>query len=104
MTATITDAPHWIETHIERATSDVASDGRARWWLDGTLIRTDDHIDNYDVFGNITDVRIGAVMGIDAGTSGTFYLDEFRANNDGNRIGPVGLSARLDHHYRTRRL
>ena len=103
-TCTITDAPHHVEVHIERASSDVAADGRVRWWVDGVLVSTDADVDNYDTFGSITDFRLGAVSGIDVTTFGTFYLDEFRANDDGKRIGPVGLSARIDHHYRTRRV
>jgi hypothetical protein len=85
----ITDAEHYVEFHIERASSDVASDGRQRLWVDGEIIHTEDDVDNYDKFGSITYWRLGAVVGLDEGTSGTLYLDEFKANDDGSEIGPV---------------
>lgn len=100
----IADAEHYIEVHIERASSDIAADGRVRYWLDGVLTKTWPSVDNWDAFTALIHFRFGAAASIDAGTSGTLHLDELRANDDGKRIGPVGLSARIDHHYRTRRL
>lgn len=86
---TITDASHYVEVHIERASSDVASDGQARLWIDGDLKNTMSSLDIYDLWSLIYRARLGPDYGIDATTSGTFYLDEFRANDDGGEIGPV---------------
>ena len=91
----ISDAPHYIEFHLVRATSDVASDGYVDWWIDGAAQTRLANIDNYDGWSGITDLRFGAVSSLDAGTSGTLYLDELRANDDGSEIG-VAVAAEKD--------
>lgn len=73
---TISDASHCVEIHVERATSDVADDGRVRTWIDTILQDTISNIDNYDLWDDISDVRMGAIIGLDVGTSGIFYLDD----------------------------
>lgn len=83
----ITDAAHYVEVHVERASSNVASDGRVRLWIDGELKRTESGVDNYDIMDNLDAMLLGPLGSIDATISGTLYLDEFRANDDGSEIG-----------------
>jgi hypothetical protein len=82
----ITDAPHLVEIHIERATTGAASDGRVRIWVDGTLKDTVAGIDNYDAWKSISQIQVGA-SGLDAGASGSFYLDELRITENDDMIG-----------------
>jgi hypothetical protein len=90
---TITDEPHYIEAYLVRAATDVSADGTSQWWIDGTSIGSQiTGIDNYHQFANVTSIKLGAVAGIDAGTSGTFYLDELVVNDDGGVIGPFRRS------------
>ena len=103
--SSISDAEHYVEFQIERATDAESNDGVASWWIDGVLIASESNDDNYDVFADIDGVRLGAT---DTGTStsGTLYLDELKANDDGSEIGPVGADAlpMAMHHYRMRRI
>jgi hypothetical protein len=84
---TITDAPHYVEFKLVRASGSASSDGSLEFYIDGVLKETVSGIDNYDRFANFAELRVGAVSGVDAGTSGTFYLDEFIVNDDGSVIG-----------------
>jgi len=88
-TDTITDEEHYIEFHLQRASSDVASDGSMQTWIDGVSEGTASGLDNYDKMPP-TYLRFGAIEGVDSGTSGVLYLDELEANDDGSEIGPVG--------------
>ncbi len=83
----ISDAEHYVEIHVERASSSTSSDGRCRIWTDGNLKTTDSGIDNYDAFGNLSSFRFGADS-LDAGTSGILYIDEIVFRDDGQEIGP----------------
>jgi hypothetical protein len=91
----ITDAPHWVEVYVLRAETNVSADGACTWWIDGVEIDAATGLDNYDLFLGMTETRLGAVAGVDAGTSGTFYVDELEANDDGKPIGPCGPCPRL---------
>lgn len=88
-THTITDAPHYAELLLVRATTSSSNDGYLQLWIDGVSQGTLGSTDNYDRLANFATLHIGARAGIDAGTSGTFYLDEVVINNDGGLIGPV---------------
>jgi hypothetical protein len=46
--------------------------------------------DNYDMFPYFRQLRLGATSGVDATSSGTYYIDEIVVNNDGSEIGAVG--------------
>jgi hypothetical protein len=83
----ITGAERCFEFHLERASSEGAEDGRLRMWIDGRLKGTASNLDNYDLWSNIAALRMGAVGGVDVRTSGTLYLDELEANDDGSVIG-----------------
>lgn len=84
----ITDAPHYVEIYLIRATNSTSSDGSIQTWIDGASQGTISNIDNYDRFADFKTVYFGA-SGVDTGTRGVFYLDELIVNNDGSEIGPV---------------
>ena len=81
-------AEHYIEIHGVRASGDATSDASVQLWIDGVSQELRDDIDLYDNWTELGSVRLGPLFGIDAGTSGTLYLDEFTANDDGGLIGP----------------
>jgi len=89
----ITDEPHYVEFNLIRATNDSSADGSIQLWIDGVSKQTVGSKDNYDRFNTLRVVNFGAISGIDAGTSGTFYLDELVVNDDGGEIGPVSTGA-----------
>jgi len=90
-TCTITDAPHYIECLVVRAATDVSSDGSMQWWVDGVDQGTTGSIDNYNQMSDQPwRFHFGAYASVDAGTSGTFFIDEIVVNNDGGVIGPAG--------------
>ncbi|MCB1054606.1 MAG: trypsin-like peptidase domain-containing protein [Acidobacteria bacterium] len=78
------DNPHYVEVEWTQSSAIGANDGRLRMWIDGALVSTVTGIDN-DERGAI-DARFGEVGGLDAGTSGTFYLDHFEAR----KLGYIG--------------
>lgn len=92
---TITDAPHYIEFYTKRATTNISADGVFTWWIDGTQITTTTNIDNYDRFSSFGRIEIGAVIGIDATTSGTFFIDQLVANDDGAEIGAYSTGIKI---------
>lgn len=85
---TITDGPHYIEYYITRETADGEDDGRIQQWIDG-IYDHDEYFDNFNGFANLSWLRIGAVAEIDVGTSGNFFIDEFKVNDDGYQMGAV---------------
>lgn len=88
----MTDAKHYIEGYFVKAETNVSSDGSVTWWLDGTQISNVTGLDNYDTWTNMDDMWFGAVNQLDAGTSGTFYLDDLVITSDGTLIGPAVVS------------
>lgn len=89
----ITNASHLIEVEYIRASSNSASDGTVKLWIDGVLKETKSSIDVYDL-SLPTDIRLGApisINGIDAGTLGTMYFDQMILNVAGDLIGAHGL-------------
>jgi len=83
----VTDAEHYVEILVQYASSDIASDGSLTLWIDGAQQEQVGSLDIYDV-SQPQDADLGAVFGIDAGTSGTFYLDELVLRDDNTEIGP----------------
>jgi len=84
----ITDAPHYVEVYVKRAATDSSADGTVEIWIDGVSKGSATGKDIYNLWYDYTlNVRLGAIYGIDAGTSGTFYLDELIVNDDGGLIG-----------------
>ena len=84
----ITDAPHYIEIHTQRESSNGADDGVATWWLDGAQQGTNGSLGTWTIFSLMASCRLGAI-GIYANLTGTIYLDELIGNDDGGEIGPV---------------
>lgn len=78
----ITDSPHVFEVELKRAINNSSSDGSLTFWVDGSLIWSKNTIDNYDRFFDFYRTRFGAPVGLDAGTLGTFYLDELEIYTD----------------------
>ena len=88
---TVTDAPHYVEIYIHRSAAEDADDGTVEWWIDGVSKGTWTSVDNYDAFALWNLARFGC-QNIEAGTSGTLFLDELKINDDGGEIGPVVVS------------
>lgn len=86
----ITDAAHSIEINAQKASSAVASDATCAVYIDGALKETISSIDLFDEWFDKGDGACNArfrAHQLDVGTSGTFYMDEFAANDDGSLIG-----------------
>ena len=82
---TITDAPHAIEFDWQAATAVGANNGSLTLWIDGIQEASLNGIDNDT--RRIDRVRLGAVAGLDAGTSGTYFFDAFESRRQ-SFIGP----------------
>lgn len=92
----LTDAPHYIEIEWKAATAAGANNGIIGFYVDGVQVNRATNVDNDTK--NITTVNFGAISEIDAGTSGTFYLDAFYSNSTGAVIGatdPVTASSTI---------
>lgn len=83
----ISDDWHGVEIEWAAASSAGADDGYLKLWIDGVLQETVGGIDNDT--RRVKSVQLGAVEGLDAGTSGTFYLDAFASR----RQEAIGLLA-----------
>ena len=83
------DAIHWFEVDWKASSAPGANDGFCKLYMDSTA----------SVVGEVTGVDndTKAVGGIwvqaryhGAGSTGTFYIDDFASNDDGTAIGAVG--------------
>jgi hypothetical protein len=81
----ITDASHFIEVDWRAATAVGANNGGLTLWIDGVEKANLTTVDNDT--RKIDRVRLGAVAGIDAGTTGTYYFDAFESRRE-TYIGP----------------
>jgi hypothetical protein len=92
-TGVITDEPHYAELLLTRATNNTSADGTFAFYIDGAQVgATNTIIDNYDNWAQANALRFGCGW-LDAGTSGTLYLDELIVNDTGDLIGPVAPGA-----------
>jgi parallel beta helix pectate lyase-like protein/K319-like protein len=82
---TISDASHAIELDWRAATGAGANNGGLTLWIDGTQKGDLTGVDN-DTW-RIDRARLGAVTGVDVGTSGTYYFDAFESRRE-TYIGP----------------
>jgi hypothetical protein len=82
---TISDAPHFIELDWRAATAVGANNGGLTFWIDGLQQADLVGVDNDT--GRIDRARLGALAGMDAGTSGTYYFDAFESRRQ-SFIGP----------------
>lgn len=84
----VTDAEHYVEVLVEYASGAAANDGTLTLWIDGSQQEQVTNLDIYDI--SKPDVaQLGPCSALDAGTSGTLYLDEFVLRDDDTQIGPV---------------
>ena len=81
----LSDAPHFIELGWRAATAVGANDGGLTLWIDG--IQQADLIGVDNDTRRIDRARLGALSGIDTGTSGTYYFDAFESRRQ-TFIGP----------------
>ena len=81
----LSDDPHLLELIWQAASADGASDGWLSLSIDAELVASGSGIDNDT--RRVDKVDLGAVTGLDSGTSGTYYFDAF-ASTAGIRIGP----------------
>ena len=81
----IGDAPHFIELDWRAATAAGANNGGLTLWIDGIQKQDLVNIDNDT--RRIDRARLGALTGMDAGTSGTYYFDAFESRRQ-SYIGP----------------
>lgn len=84
----LTDEPHCIEIDWQASSSDGADDGSLQLWIDEISIGSQTGIDNDT--RNVDFLYLGA-REKDAGTSGTFFLDDFASNDDGSEIGMISV-------------
>ena len=82
---TISDASHFVELDWRAATGVGANNGGLTLWIDGTQQADLTGADN-DTW-RVDRARIGALTGIDVGTSGTCYFDAFESRRQ-TYIGP----------------
>jgi len=68
---------HWVVGGVRRASSDVASDGWARLYVDGTLAGEVTGIDNYDEFTGLSSLQTGTGAAATSG-GGEFDVDEIK--------------------------
>ena len=86
-TTGVTDAAHKIEIEWQAASAPGANDGVLTLWLDGTQVGTVTTLDNDT--RRVNAGQMGPVAGIDTGTRGTEYFDEFVSR----RSSYIGLVA-----------
>lgn len=89
--AITTDAEHYCEIYLVKATGAGANNGSAEIWIDSVSKFSVATIDNDVLLASWKYTQGGACGGVDAGTSGTYYLDEFKGNDDGAAIGPLSV-------------
>ena len=82
---TISDMPHFIELHWRASTSAGANNGGLTLWIDGVQQEDLTGVDNDTL--RVDRARLGALSGIDTGTSGTYFFDAFESRRQ-NYIGP----------------
>jgi hypothetical protein len=83
---TISDAPHVLELDWRASSAAGANNGGLTFWIDGVQQANLTGVDNDT--RRIDRVRLGAVSGLDSGTSGTYYFDAFESRRQ-TYIGPV---------------
>jgi hypothetical protein len=82
---TIDDSLYVFEIDWRASTSGFANNGRLTFWINGTQRAHLSNVDNNT--RRIDRVRLGAVEGLDSGTRGVYYLDEFVSRRT-SYIGP----------------
>lgn len=86
----ISDGPHAIEIDWRAATAPGANNGGLTLWLDGVEKGVLSGIDNDT--RRVDRIRFGAIAGLDAGTAGAYFFDDFKSTRQGY-IGPTAAAA-----------
>lgn len=86
----IANAEHYIEVLVRHSSHALSRDGLVAWSVDGVPVGQIDGLDLDDADKRPNNWQLGAVLGVDAGTLGTFYLDEALLREGESEIGPVG--------------
>lgn len=73
----VTDQVHALEIDLLGAESNLVHNGHLTLWLDGTQLASAEGLDNDTL--QVDSIDLGAVDGIDSGTSGTLYLDAYKS-------------------------
>jgi hypothetical protein len=78
---------HWIEIYIRNANTGL-SDGACAVYLDNEYATVLVGLDIDSLWANMSAFRLGAIEGLDAGTSGNLYFDEVLVTYSDRPIGP----------------
>ncbi|MBN1135947.1 MAG: hypothetical protein JXM73_05150, partial [Anaerolineae bacterium] len=85
----IANAEHYVEVLVQYAGSASSLDGLVTLSIDGVQVDQFSSLDIYDADKRPDNVQLGAILGVDAGTLGVFYLDELLLREGADEIGPV---------------
>ena len=88
----ITDTHHAIEIDWQAASTIGANNGSLTFWVDGNKLSQLTGQDNDTQ--QVESIQLGAVDGLDAGTSGVFFMDGFESH----RTTPIGLDLNAQVH------
>jgi hypothetical protein len=83
--AAVSDAPHFVEIAWQAASTAGANHGVLTFWVDDSQQGSFTNIDNDT--RRIDYAQFGIVGGVDNGSRGTMYFDEFKSHR-GSYIGP----------------
>ena len=84
---TISDAPHKIEFDWQASSAAGANNGSLVWWIDDVQKSNLTAVDNDT--RRIDFARLGTISGVDTGTRGTYYFDEFVSTRGGGGVPPT---------------
>lgn len=88
----ITDDVHYIECLVQYASGPTGNDGILTLWIDGVQKESITDVD-LDGRSQPDEAFLGPHSNIDAGTSGTLYLDDFVLRDDSTEIGAAPAAA-----------
>lgn len=89
-TYTVSDAKHYFEIRLVKASSAVSNDASGTLYIDGVLKETISSLDIYDIF-NPTGIRIGALSPSSSVIAGAYYLDDLVVVDDAGLIGGAAV-------------
>lgn len=93
---TVSDEPHTVAVEWQAASTEGANDGRFAFAIDGASIADYSDIDNDT--NRIDFALLGTIGGIDAGTSGIAYFDDFSSSRviQGGALAALSRGESLD--------
>lgn len=81
----VSDGGHFVEMDWQAATNSFLKDGYLAYWIDGVPMVGVSGVDNPG--RSVSQTHLGAVSGVDAGTTGIFFFDSFQRQRS-QYIGP----------------